>query len=537
MSDDAITAYRERLLDEARKWLPADHLPMIEAAADFAIAAHRGQRRLSGPPYAVHVLETGRKLAAMHLPADVVAAGVLHDVHEDAGCSLEEIARRFNPVVARLVAGVTKVGKVTYRGEQRYIENIRKMFIALADDVRVMFIKFADRMHNLEDLEVVPEPKRARIAREALEVYAPIANRLGMNEIKAQLEDLSFPYVFPEEARWVDSLIAATHDAKRRACETLRRDVAGELAQHRITVAAIESRLKPRWSLYQKLLKHDRDITRIYDLIALRIVVADVSECYTVLGILHERWKPIPGRIKDYIANPKPNGYQSIHTAVHIEGIGAVEFQVLTRAMHEDAQWGAAAAWRYHERGTAKPTARQLRWVDDFMRWQRGVKDSKDFLAGLRSEILRDRILVFTPKGDVIELPDGATPLDFAYAIHTDIGHHATGARVNGSAALHPLDRPLQNGDMVEIVMDPKRKGPSPDWLAVVRTTNARAKIRDALRGTLKTKIASWVNAAMPKKRGGNTSDLSAGSRGGSLGVPPNPSTRSRWNRRRSHPR
>ncbi|MDO8599657.1 MAG: RelA/SpoT family protein [bacterium] len=501
MSDDVIAAYRERLLDEARQWLPPERVPIVEAAADFAIAAHHGQQRLSGLPYVTHVLETGRKLAAMRLPADVVAAGVLHDTYEDTGCSLEEIAQRFSPDIAKLVAGVTKVGKVRYHGAQRYIENIRKMFIALADDVRVMFIKFADRMHNLEDLEVVPEPKRSRIAREALEVYAPIANRLGMNEIKAQLEDLSFPYVFPEEARWVDSLIAATYETKRRACETLQRDVVDELTRNRITVTTIEGRLKPRWSLYQKLLKHDRDITEIYDLIALRVVVTDIADCYAVLGILHKRWKPLKGRIKDYIANPKPNGYQSLHTTVSTEGDEVVEFQIRTRAMHEDAQWGAAAAWRYHERGPTKPTTRQLRWVDEFMQWQRNAHNPQDFLEGLRSEVLRDRILVFTPRGDVIELPEGATPLDFAYAIHTDVGNHATGARVNGSTSLHPLERPLQNGDMVEIIVDAKRKGPSQDWLSSVRTTNARTKIRDSLRGTLQTRVASWMSAAMPKRK------------------------------------
>ncbi|MBI4434361.1 bifunctional (p)ppGpp synthetase/guanosine-3',5'-bis(diphosphate) 3'-pyrophosphohydrolase [Candidatus Uhrbacteria bacterium] len=498
---DVITAYRERLIDETRRSLPASDVSLVESAADFAIAAHAGQVRISGLPYATHPLETARKLAAMCLPTDVVIAGVLHDVHEDVGVPLEEIEHRFNADVAKLVGGVTKVGKITYRGEQRYIENVRKMFIALADDVRVMFIKFADRLHNLEDLSIVPESKRVRIAREALDIYAPIANRLAMHEIKAQLEDLSFPYVYPEEARWVESLVATNYEAKRIACERLRVDTAAELQRHRITVHEAEGRLKPRYSLYQKLLRHNRDISQIYDLTALRVIVGDVADCYAVLGILHKRWKPLKGRIKDYIANPKPNGYQSLHTTVAVEDGEVVEFQIRTMAMHEEAQWGAAAAWRYHERSPTKPTARQLRWVEEFVQWQRGVKNPTDFIEGIKTEILRDRILVFTPKGDVIELPEGATPLDLAYAIHTEIGNHATGARVNGTASLHPLNQPLRNGDMVEVLTDPKRKGPSADWLSSVRTTNARSKIRDALRGTLKTKVASWVSATMPKRK------------------------------------
>lgn len=501
MSGDIISAYRERLLEEVRQSLSPEGVAIIEGAADFAVAAHQGQTRFSGLPYATHPLETARKLAAMRLPLNVITAGVLHDVHEDAGVSLEEIGRRFNADVAKLVAGVTKVGKVTYRGEQRYIENVRKMFIALADDVRVMFIKFADRMHNLEDLELVPEPKRNRIAREALEIYAPIANRLAMHEIKAQLEDLAFPYVYREEAAWIESLIATTYESKRSTCERLQRETAEELHQQQVTMHGIEGRMKPRFSLYQKLLRHNRDIEQIFDLVALRVIVEDIADCYAVLGILHRRWKPLKGRIKDYIANPKPNGYQSLHTTVTVDGDEVVEFQIRTRAMHEDAQWGAAAAWRYHERGATKPTARQLRWVEEFIRWQRSIKDPTDFIEGIKSEVLRDRILVFTPKGDVIELPEGATSLDFAYAIHTDIGNHTTGARVNGTTSLHPLEQPLRNGDMVEILTDPKRKGPSADWLSSVRTTHARSKIRDSLRGTLKTTVASWIGQATARKR------------------------------------
>lgn len=478
----AIEQYRERLLDEVLISLPSAAIPRIEAAADFAIVAHDGQQRLSGLPYVTHALETGRKLAAMHLPENVVIAGILHDVYEDTNTPLDIITQRFGADVGRLVAGVTKVGKVQLRGEQRYIENLRKMFVAIASDVRVMFIKFADRMHNLEDLEVVPQPKRQRIALEALEIYAPIANRLGMMEIKGQLEDLSFRHVYPEEAQWVDSLIATTYDEKRSACAALRAEVDRALTAQSVHAIGVQGRLKQRYSLYRKLLKHERDITNIYDIIALRIIVESVGDCYTVLGYLHQRWKPMPGRIKDYIANPKPNGYQSIHTTMMTDSDDVVEFQIRTEAMHEEAEWGAAAAWRYHEHGNLHTSVKQLRWVNELVQWQRSIKDPQEFIAGLKTEVLRDRILIFTPKGDVIDLPEGATPLDVAYAIHSDLGNHAIGARVNGQSKLHPLDAPLTSGDLVEVLTDPRRKGPSPDWLHIVKSVHARAKIKEALR-------------------------------------------------------
>ncbi|MDO8425429.1 MAG: RelA/SpoT family protein [bacterium] len=490
--DAAIANYRERLLDAAMQTMSQEDVGAVEAAADYAIAAHDGQIRISGLPYVTHPLETARKLAAMQLPREVVIAGVLHDVYEDTNRTLEDIARVFGPQVAHLVSGVTKVGKVQLRGEQRYIENLRKMFVALAEDVRVMFIKFADRLHNLEDLEVVEPVKRHRIAMEALEIYAPIANRFGMMSIKAQLEDLAFPFAHPEDAAWVQSLVAETVQERSALCIQMTEELRRILTIKNIAFESLSSRMKHRYSVYQKLLQHDRDITQIYDLTALRIVVHDIADCYAVLGAIHQRWKPLKGRIKDYIANPKPNGYQSIHTTIVADAGGCVELQIRTPQMHEEAEWGAAAAWRYHERGSYRPPERQLRWVHDLIEWQRSIKDPQDFLAGLKTEVLRDRILVFTPRGDVIDLPEGATPLDFAYQIHTGIGHRAIGARVNGKQALQPLDKPLQSGDLVEIITDPKRKGPSPDWLYIVRTTYARAKIKEALRAQLRNQTSSW---------------------------------------------
>lgn len=490
----------DQLRAAVRAYCTPEECDLIERAYMYAAEAHTGKFRASGHAYIVHPLGTAQRLADRKLSASMVAAGLLHDVVEDAGKSIADIRQFFGKDVASLVEGVTKISRVRLQGQRRYIENLRKMFVAMAKDIRVIIIKFCDRLHNLDTLSCVPEPKRTRIARESIEVHAPIANRLGMSEFKTQLEDLAFPYVYTEEARWVESLLASTEETRRRTLTELPAQITAELERHRIAVLGIEGRLKPRYSLYQKLIEHNRDLSQIYDLIAFRIIVGSVADCYTVLGILHKRWKPLKGRIKDYIANPKPNGYQSLHTTVSTEDGEVVEFQIRTREMHEEAQWGAAAAWRYHERGPTKPTARQIRWVDEVVRWQRGIRDPQDFIEGVK-EVLRDRILVFTPKGDVIDLPEGATPLDFAYAIHSAIGNHAIGSRVNGSASLHPLDRPLQSGDIVEIIMDPKRKGPSPDWLSFVRTTRARSKIRDALRGTLRSKMAGWMQGPVPKKR------------------------------------
>lgn len=491
----------DRLRVMVRARCTPEERDLIDRAYAYAADAHAGKLRYSGEPYIVHPLGVAQHLAEMELSAAVIAAGLLHDVIEDAEKTPEELRERFGPDIASLVERVTKVSKVRLHGERRYIENLRKMCMVMAEDFRAIIIKFADRLHNLETLACVPEPKRTRIARESLEIHAPIANRLNMNEIKVQLEDLAFPYVYPKEARWIDSIVAATYGAKKQLRDRLQRETAEELQRHRVTMRAIEGRLKPRYSLFQKLLKHNRDMSDIFDLIALRVIVGDVADCYATLGILHRRWKPLKGRIKDYIANPKPNGYQSLHTTVAIDDGEVVEFQIRTQTMHEEAQWGAAAAWRYHERSPTKPTTRQLRWMEEFMRWQRNITDPQQFLDGMRLEVLRDRILVFTPKGDVIELPEGATPLDFAYAIHTDIGNRTTGARVNGTTSLHPLEQPLQNGDMVEILVDPKRKGPSADWLSSVRTTHARSKIRDSLRGSLKTTVANWVGQATGRKR------------------------------------
>lgn len=489
------------ILDQLPSNTTATDRDLIARAYAFAEQAHAGQFRKNGDPYFTHASATGLLLAEWQMPATMVAAGLLHDVPEDTVHSIEDLHRAFGREIADIVEGETKLSKLQYHGNERFVENLRKMFVAMGKDIRVIGVKFADRVDNLRTLDALVPEKRRRIALESLEIHVPVANRLGMYEIKAQLEDLAFPHVYPEEAQWLDDLLSSAVAQHSHVVGEIHDAAAELLRAHRIEPVGIEGRQKSRYRLYQKLLEHNRDITKIYDILALRVVVGDIADCYTVLGLLHQRWKPLKGRIKDYIANPKPNGYRSIHTTMQCAHGSVFEFQIRTPEMHEDAEWGAASAWRYHERGPTKPSPRQLRWVNELIQWQRSIRDPKAFLEGLKYEVLRDRILVFTPKGDVIELPEGATPIDFAYAIHTNIGNHTIGARVNGTSALHPLDRALQRGDMVEILVDPKRSGPNPDWLSFVRTVRAREKIRDALRGTLRTTVASWVGQATARKR------------------------------------
>lgn len=468
-----------------------EDIDLIRRAYEMSHAAHKGQVRKTGDPYFSHVFATGVKLVNWQLPAAVVAAGLLHDVAEDTSITIEDIQKEFGEDIAGMVAAVTKLGHVKYRGLDRYVENLRNMFIAMAKDVRVIFIKFADRMHNLETLYVIPEHKRIRIAKEVMEIYAPIANRLGMGEYRGLFEDYSFKYLQPKEYNWTKHLLEQRVKKFGPSMNKAMQQVEDALMDHGIKNANIHGRIKYCYSLYRKLEKYGDDMSKVFDIVALRIIVSDVSDCYAALGILHSIFRPMPGRIKDYIAQPKPNGYQSLHTTVIAEDGSILEFQIRTTEMHEEAEYGIAAHWRYKE--GEKVRGRQVQWMDDIAKIQKELH-ADDFVQKLdeiKLDMFQDRIFVFSPKGDVIDLPSESTPIDFAYHIHTEIGNKAVGARINHQ--LVNLDAELKSGDLCEIITDKNRKYPNGDWLKFVHTHHARQKIRDALKKDRKSLLQSLM--------------------------------------------
>ena len=499
---DLMLGTLEGLLGVIRENYPSGtDTALVEKAYRFAASAHEGQSRLTGEPYITHPTITATKLAAMKLPLPIVAAGLLHDVPEDTPRTIEDLKAEFGDDVASMVEGVTKLGKVKFRGMDRYVENLRKMFYAMAEDIRTIYIKFADRLHNLETLSAQPIPKRERIAREVLEIYAPIANRLGMGEFKGAFEDLAFQYLEPKKYQTVktlrDKILRAREGMLSHMIDALRRDLLAE----EIRVVSIHGRLKHLYSLHLKLERHDNDIARIYDLIAIRVIVEKIADCYTTLGIVHNRWKPLKGRIKDYIAQPKPNGYQSLHTTIFGDDGMIVEVQVRTQEMHDLAEYGPARHWQYKE-GEAVPTTKlDTRWINELVRVQKELTGKEEFLEhleDLKLDAFRDRIFVFTPKGDVIDLAEGSTPIDFAYAIHSEIGNKCVAARVNDSMV--QLDVPLKSGDLCEIVIDKNRKGPNLDWLDFVKSRHARTKIKDASRSSVRLWLKSKFDRTRERK-------------------------------------
>ena len=469
---------------------PTVDLPLVRRAYDYARTAHRGVHRSSGEPYIQHPLATAIILASMRLDVATICAGLLHDVPDDTPITVKEIELAFGPDVAFLVSGVTKLGKVKYRGMERYVENLRKMFIAMAKDIRVILIKFADRLHNLRTLDALPPEKRVRIAQESLEIFAPLADRLQMGMLRDQIEDLAFKHLKPEEYVRLEQLIKQRTARSDEYLDRIKKKMERELNKSAVQFASVHGRKKHLYSLYSKLQSHDNDITRIYDLMALRVVVKNTQDCYSVLGLVHNLWKPLKGRIKDYIAQPKPNGYQSLHTTVFCDEGQIVEFQIRTQEMHETAEYGITAHWHYDEHGAVK-FDKQLNWVKELLKAQRAFKDNEQFLQTLRIDIFKNRIFVFTPKGDVIELPEQSTPVDLAYQIHTEIGNKCSWAKINDRIV--SLDANLHNGDVVEIFTDKNRKGPNPEWLRFVKTTTARAKIRAYARDTLFERLKQYV--------------------------------------------
>ncbi len=458
-----------------------DTKPIVKAW-EFASVAHQNQKRLSGEEYITHPLETAYILAKMDIDTDTVIAGLLHDIPEETEFSIADIKEEFGSEIAQLVEGVTKIGKIKYRGVKRYAENLRKMFVAMSKDIRVIIVRFADRIHNLKTLKYHPHPeKRYRIALESLEIYAPIAGRLGMYKFKEQIEDLSFPYVYPDEYFWTIRKIKNQIQQRSKHLNKMRKNIKELLIKKNIKYIDIFGRNKHTYSTYKKLLRKDKDISKIHDLIALRIITATVNDCYSILGIIHNHWQVLNGRLKDYISQPKPNGYQSIHTTIFDESHVPIEIQIRTQKMDKTAEFGIAAHWRYKEDKKISIDKKNFQWIDDLIKWQKKIKDNENYLKSIKlnTDIFKSRIFVFTPKNDVIDLPENSTAIDFAYHIHTEIGNKCIGAKINDK--MSKVDTELKNGDFVEILTDKNRKGPNPDWLNFVKTNTAKEKIKDAL--------------------------------------------------------
>ncbi|MBI5644545.1 bifunctional (p)ppGpp synthetase/guanosine-3',5'-bis(diphosphate) 3'-pyrophosphohydrolase [Candidatus Kaiserbacteria bacterium] len=484
----------------------AEDVALVTKAYEFAKEAHAPQKRYSGDPYFIHPAEVGFLLAQIGIDAPAITAGLLHDTIEDAGVKPQTIQEQFGKEVLSLVEGVTKLGALRYRGLERHTESLRKLFAATAKDIRVLIIKLMDRLHNARTLEHVPRvEKRTRIAHETLEIYAPIADRLGMSVAKQELEDAAFPWAYPKEYEKTRELLKERRNENDRRLEKTEHDLKRELADAGLRSFRAEARVKGVYSMYRKLERKDWDITKIYDIIALRVVFPTVADCYTALGIIHGHWRPVPGKIKDYIAFPKPNGYQSIHTTVYTGDGGALEIQLRTESQHREALYGIASHLTYKEILQGEGRRGSLEWIRQFFPafggskpevsakeektgvpdWVRELgtahhahEESEEYLDTLKTDFFSHRVFAFTPKGDVIDLPVAATPIDFAYAVHSDLGNKMSGARVNGK--LVSLETSLRNGDMVEIITKPAGH-PSRKWHDIAKTNMAKKHIRAAL--------------------------------------------------------
>jgi guanosine-3',5'-bis(diphosphate) 3'-pyrophosphohydrolase len=470
MEIDSLFALIEYPLSESER-------AVIQKAYDFAKSKHEKQKRNSGEPYFVHVFAVGKNCASLGMDVETIVGGLLHDTLEDTDATEEEIRSNFGENVLFLVKGVTKLGKLKYRGQERHVESMRKFFVAMAEDIRVLIIKLADRLHNVQTLQHLRPEKSERIAVETIAVHAALAGRLGMGKLKGMLEDCSFPYAFPKEYFQTKSLFDTRMPESQKTIKEVHETLEKTLTEFSLTEFTIDSRIKHLYSLYRKLQKYQMDIDRIYDMVALRVRVHTVADCYQVLGLVHMLWKPIPGRIKDYIALPKPNGYQSLHTTVVTE-LGIIEIQIRTFEMNQEAEMGVASHFLYKENKfdkNAVPTNKQLGWLDELRELQGVVSNPSRFLEQLNHDLFKNRIFVFTPKGDVIDLPEDASPIDFSYAIHSEIGHKTSAARVNGKMVT--LGAKLKNGDIVEIITSKSAK-PSTKWLDYAKTTMARRKIR-----------------------------------------------------------
>lgn len=466
-------------------------MELVSRAYHFAEKAHENQKRYSGDPYFIHTAAVGYSLAELGMDAHTIAAGLLHDTVEDGKVPEEQLKTEFGDDIAFLVDGVTKLGKLKYRGLERHVESLRKLFIATSHDVRVIIIKLADRLHNVSTLKFVPKEKQRRIALETLEIYAPIANRLSIGRMKGALEDYSFPYAYPEEYEKVVKLIKEHSKDNEKRLEKVYRNVQVELAKAGMKDIRGQFRVKRNYSLFKKLQRYSMDITKIYDISAIRVIVPTVEDCYRALGIIHAMFRPLPGRIKDYIAFPRPNGYQSLHTTIFTGEGGLIEIQLRTPEMDREAAFGIASHFAYKEGielNKAEPVGKNLEWVNQMSQLNKLLNDKEEYLKHLKMDFFEDRAFVFTPKGEVIDLPEGSSPIDFAYAIHSDIGDHISGATVNGKFVA--LDTQLKNGDIVSIETKKGAK-PSEKWLDYAKTTMARRHIRSSVQKARKKASSS----------------------------------------------
>ncbi len=480
---------------------------LIQKAADFAKSAHDGEKRKSGEPYFNHCFATAKNIAELRMSATTIAAGFLHDTIEDTTVTAQDIEKNFGGEILSLVEGVTKLGSVRYQGSERYNESLRKLFVAMSQDIRVLIIKLCDRLHNIQTLQYVPKEKQLRIAKETLEIYAPIAYRLGIKKLQRDLEDLSFAYVYPEDYEKINKILKKKKAEVEENLDKFQKSLKKELAKNGVTNFKMDYRVKSLYSLYKKLQKYKGDIESIYDISALRITVPEIQDCYRVLGIVHSTWRPLPERIKDYIASPKLNGYRSIHTTI-FSGDGAIiEVQIRTEEMHQEAEYGIASHISYKEGSKKKSTNPNLLWIrkilprrylsdqneenkahkplntTDVPGWIKELveyqKDAgEEFVDDIKSDFFEERIFVFTPKGDVIDLPKDSCVVDFAYAIHTDIGDHIAGAKINGKFV--SITSVLENGDRVEIETKKSSK-PNHKWIEFCKTTMARRRIANYL--------------------------------------------------------
>ena len=469
----------DAILEAVKRYQPNADTDLIRRAYELADAAHKGQKRVSGEDYIIHPLAVAKILTDLQIDDITISAAILHDVVEDTTHTLDEMRELFGDEVAMLIDGVTKLGRIQYKSkEEQQLESYRKMFLAMAKDIRVIMIKLADRLHNMRTLKYMREDKQKRIARETIEIYAPLANRLGISNVKWELEDLCLRYLDPKAYYDLVESVKQKRQERQAFIDEAHEQIVEKLEEAHIT-AEIRGRAKHFYSIYKKMKRDQKDISEIYDLSALRVLVDSVKDCYGVLGIIHAMWKPLPGRFKDYIAMPKSNGYQSLHTTVICRGY-PLEIQIRTFAMHKVSEYGVAAHWKYKEAGKSVGATREydqkMSWLRQMVSLQHELDDPREYFEALKVDVFSDEVFVFTPKGDVVDLPKGSIPIDFAYRIHTEVGHHCVGAKVNGKIV--PLEYKLKNGDIVSIITNKSNSGPSRDWLNIVASSETRTKIR-----------------------------------------------------------